>query len=123
MTTATERQHRALIALGAHPDDVQKVAARIQVIERRNHSKACAYCNEPQTESWLARWNAQKEKDLAEIARMLPKTTGLLFINQDPRGYALKIDNEKPGARDVIHAARVATDWGGYGLLQRSAYQ
>ena len=36
-----------------------------------------------------------------------------LFINRDPRGYALKILDEY--VRDA--QARIHTDWGGYGIL------
>lgn len=34
-----------------------------------------------------------------------------VFINRDPRGYALKIESEY--ARDV----RIHRDWGGYGII------
>ena len=37
-----------------------------------------------------------------------------VFVNRDPRGYALKIDDEWMRARQEV---RLATDWGGYGIL------
>ena len=35
-----------------------------------------------------------------------------VFINSDPRGYALKLDNEQ-----VAIPQGMETDWGGYGIL------
>lgn len=35
-----------------------------------------------------------------------------VFLNSDPRGYALKLDNEK-----VAIPQGMETDWGGYGIL------
>ena len=39
------------------------------------------------------------------------------FLNGDARGYALKIDNEKPEGKGLIEAVKLRTDWGGYGIL------
>ena len=36
-----------------------------------------------------------------------------VFLNFDPRGYALKVDNEWT----VAHRGALPTDWGGYGIL------
>src|SRR5690554_4744499 len=36
-----------------------------------------------------------------------------LFINSDPRGYALKIDDEYVRANNL----KIERDWGGYGIL------
>lgn len=48
-------------------------------------------------------------KQVEDILGFLPKG---FFWNGDPRGYALKIDNET-----VVIPQGMATDWGGYGLL------
>ena len=60
---------------------------------------------------------------LAKVKRVLYDYTGeadyniplydALFINQDPRGYALKIDDQY--MRD--HNLDLHRDWGGYGIL------
>lgn len=39
------------------------------------------------------------------------------FVNSDPRGYALKIDNEKTEIPQGLY-----TDWGGYGILAPSEF-
>ena len=122
-TRAHERQRAALIALGANPATIADTMQLIERAERRHHRKACDYCNAPQSEGWLELWNTQKRLDLEAIAEALPKAAGFLFINQDPRGYAVKVDNESEAARDLIHETGTARDWGGYGLLCREAYQ
>ena len=95
----------------------------IERTENYHNGRATDYCNAPQSEAWLERWNARKDRDLAKLGEMLPKAAGHLFINQDPRGYALKIDSDSEAGRAVIDAAGVARDWGGYGLLCREAYK
>ena len=122
-TRAHERQRAALIALGANPATIADTMRLIERAERRHHRKALAYCNEPQTNHWLEVWNTQQRLDLEALAEALPKAAGSLFINQDPRGYAVKIDNESEAERDLIHEAGVSRDWGGYGLLCREAYK
>lgn len=44
--------------------------------------------------------------------RNAPKTV-LVFLNRDPRGYALKIDSEYVRA----HSLAIHRDWGGYGII------
>lgn len=64
------------------------------------------------------------EKKLQEILEkviVLLNPTGLdipIFINTDPRGYALKIDEEFMRKCDKdITFQRIPRDWGGYGLI------
>lgn len=44
-----------------------------------------------------------------------------VFINRDPRGYALKIDDEwirqQRADHRTVHMAGIHQDWGGYGIL------
>ena len=123
---ARERQRAALIALGADPLNIAAIANAIEAAERRHHRKALQMCNESRyanNPGWCELWEKQQAMDLETLGEALPKAAGLLFINQDPRGYAVKLDNEADGARDLIHAAGVARDWGGFGLLTRRAYQ
>ncbi len=112
----------ALRKLGAENPEI--AAKEIDRIERRHHRKALDYCNEPQTDYWLEFWNTQKRMDLYAIRALLPFIEdGALFVNQDPRGYAIKLDNETETGRAAIELSGCVTDWGGYGLLQSEAYQ
>lgn len=52
----------------------------------------------------------------AYVLRLLkatPEQAEHIFINQDPRGYALKIKDEYTRAHDL----KIHRDWGGYGIL------
>lgn len=50
-----------------------------------------------------------------------PRPLVPVFINRDPRGYALKIDDEwLRKMRDnpnTVHLASIERDWGGYGII------
>jgi hypothetical protein len=50
--------------------------------------------------------------DFARIRNQPP--TVPVFLNRDPRGYALKIDDEWMRAHPQF---RLHTDWGGYGII------
>lgn len=122
---ARERQRAALIALGADPANMAVIANAIERAERRHHRKALQYCNDAScanSEGWRELWETQQRLDLETIGEALPKARPFLFINQDPRGYAMKIDNEDPAGRRLIHASGIARDWGGFGLLCRRAF-
>jgi len=61
------------------------------------------------------------EKILAKVRSLLNLTPGKalevgLFVNRDPRGYALKLDSHfVHGLTDA--GGRIHRDWGGYGIL------
>jgi hypothetical protein len=65
----------------------------------------------------------QIEKSLCNLLRMTHSDTVAngFFINQDPRGYALKLSDDYVkgfnNARDAQGKPRLYTDWGGYGIL------
>lgn len=46
------------------------------------------------------------------VARIFGGVPAGFFVNRDPRGYALKLDNEVTTIPDGMHK-----DWGGYGIL------
>ena len=55
------------------------------------------------------------DKTLANLDKILGfKKAGIpVFINHDPRGYALKIQSEYVAEQNL----RIHRDWGGYGIL------
>lgn len=63
----------------------------------------------------------QQFGDKAKVVAMVANTFGILppgfFINGDPRGYALKIDNELSDGKALIDAVKLQTDMGGFGIL------
>lgn len=77
-------------------------------IEVKAHRYAEQLCNGPEI----------SEKDQEKIeARLLKRVNEILgagpavFINTDPRGYALKIETEAAKTLDIYK------DWGGYGII------
>lgn len=76
-------------------------------------------CNGPEFGEGEA--EAAEEKVMARLRRLLGKRLDKVpvFLNKDPRGYCLKIDDEwmrewherRPGK------PRLHCDWGGYGIL------
>jgi hypothetical protein len=87
--------------------------ARLHQLEAEAQRLAELECNEPLPEGYA-------EKKEASIKRRLGRVLGVtdvpVFLNGDPRGYALKIDDVwMREHRDL--AEGLATDWGGYGIL------
>jgi hypothetical protein len=59
------------------------------------------------------KWEEIKDQGRAKIAKIFGgRTPDGVFINSDPRGHAIKLDNEK-----VDIPQGMDTDWGGYGIL------
>lgn len=86
--------------------------AQINAIERRAHQLAENICNIPMSE---ATRNRREQTILDQVTHVfggeLPKG---FYLNLDPRGYALKLDNEvfAAGTMPISYI-----DWGGYGIL------
>jgi hypothetical protein len=103
--TTLEKHLTELKALGYNRDTL----TRLRIIENRAHRFAERVCNEDVSDI------EQDRHDTAVINAIARLFNGTLppgfFINGDPRGYALKI--EQPNDKRVISF----TDWGGYGIL------
>jgi hypothetical protein len=91
---------------------------KINGLERRAHKFAEDVCNIPMNESTVERKYQAYEREATELfGGELPNG---FFINRDPRGYALKIDDTT--IRDQADKWQAQghwpyQDWGGYGIL------
>jgi hypothetical protein len=100
-------QLNAIFQTGLDPVELCKKLHRIQSQADRYIS---AYCNgdiddiDSQTEKTLDRL----DKLLNFRAKNIP-----VFVNRDPRGYALKISDYYIRQADI----KIHRDWGGYGIL------
>ncbi len=104
------RQLQAIFPAVADMDPV-KLCKKLRRIEVKANSEAVRYCN---GEIDSDEWDAVKDSISASLGFLKADETGVpVFINGDPRGYALKIDNE--WVRE--HQAQIHRDWGGYGIL------
>jgi len=91
------------------PMDLYKYLHRI---EAEAHSWAERCCNEDIPEDKQTRKDASILRRLDELLGW--KEAGIpVFVNGDPRGHALKIDD----AYVKEHKLEIACDWGGYGLI------
>ena len=94
--------------------DPLKLCRKLHRIEREAHRYAERLCTEDVSE---AEQDAKEESIMRRVLALLGdpekkrSATRAVFLNRDPRGYALKIDSEI--ARDLD----IPKDWGGYGLL------
>lgn len=79
----------------------------LQSIERRAHKVAERYCNGEMKEESRDR----SDERCLEQLRVIGLDTSKVFINGDPRGYALKIREEFSKDFDGVK------DWGGYGII------
>lgn len=127
-----QRHHTALATLANKPaSEGLSIWRKLRRIERIANAAATAQCNcapyqgQPFRPDWHKDGSEGTEENptqyevfcdsiRAQVAKVfggeLPKG---FKLNQDPRGYSLKIDKDKGG----IIPQGMVTDWGGYGIL------
>jgi hypothetical protein len=91
--------------------DVDPVALckKLRMLENKAHHSATLWCNGDISEDDF------KKESLLIVAKVL-KVLGdryPVFVNSDPRGYALKIDDKIV----LQHNLCIYKDWGGYGII------
>lgn len=144
MATATKDRAAMLRRIEAHgltllaifPNAIErdpvKLCKRLRRIEAEGAAFALRLCNGPEFASEDEQ-EAEHDRILGKARHLLQPTGGVafaLFLNQDPRGYALKIEGDwLRQHRSQPHPAGVNTDplgdacrtihcdWGGYGII------
>ncbi len=137
-TTAKQKRAAMLAAITRHgesllaafpnaternPDTLARKLRRIEVEVYRPILQAC---NGPELPEGVL--DAACDKARAGVRKLLGLTAeqaasgGLLVINHDPRGYALKLREEwtkthNDNARITSSTYPIHSDWGGYGIL------
>lgn len=117
---AIERHGRNLLAIfpEATEKDPVKLCKRLRALENRGYTLALRLCNGPE---FPGEEDADKIGDaiLAKVDALL--RFGLagvpVFLNRDPRGYALKIQDNYMRTLQETTNVRLETDWGGYGII------
>jgi len=101
--------------LGVTDPDGKKISVALWKAEKLGAERALHMCNDS---SYGEEMQSQCRHD---VCLMVEDALGTIppgfFINGDPRGYALKIDNENPAGLALIRAVGLHTDFGGYGIL------
>jgi hypothetical protein len=109
--------------------DNVKLCKKLLRLERQAHHAATCLCNTNTLDRLELNWPADKdihqateeeqdaffEKILIKVNKILNfKTQGIpVFINHDPRGYALKIKSEYVKKTNM----KIHQDWGGFGII------
>jgi hypothetical protein len=107
---------KAVFGLAADVDPV-KLCRKLRRLESAGAALGLRLCNGPE----YAQGEAEAVQD--DILRRLDALLGFrargvpVFVNRDPRGYALKIDTEWTAGFNSKAAERLHADWGGYGVL------
>jgi hypothetical protein len=86
---------------------------RLREIETSAHRNAEMFCCAEIEEN---EYDSRVETALAKVREVLGDSPAPVFVNNDPRGYALKIKSD--WMRDT--QADLHKDWGGYGILAPS---
>ena len=119
MMEQIEAHGRNLLAIfpNAAERDPIALCKKLRRLEAKAQAIGLRLCNGPE-------YANENEPDQA-CAAILAKVNAILgnarnavpvFINRDPRGYALKIDDE--AIRELrAHGKPIHSDWGGYGIL------
>lgn len=96
--------------------DPVKLCKKLRRIELEANRRATQYCNgDITTDDWegiAPLLLAKVEKALKFTSKGVP-----VFINSDPRGYALKISSEWVTGYNSKAEKRIYSDWGGYGII------
>ena len=110
-----EAHGRNLLAIfpNATEQDPVRLCKRLRRLEAQGAAIGLRMCNGPEYPTEDAA-DEETEAVLEKVRRLLGVTVRMpIFVNRDPRGYALKIDDKY--VRDEKLA--IHQDWGGYGII------
>ena len=114
------KKERMYDQIKTHGDNLNKIfytqldsitlSKKLFRLENKGNRIALDYCNGDMENK---DFEEQKEKILKSVDKILDfsKQNIPVFFNSDPRGYALKIEDNY--TRDIA----IYRDWGGYGIL------
>ena len=109
-------QHgRNVLAIFPHATETDPVqlCRKLRRLESQAAAIALRLCNGPEYEGGYDEVDRLCEAVLHRVNVLLGNTTVPIRLNRDPRGCALKIEDN--WMRE--HGARLHQDWGGYGIL------
>ena len=103
-----EHGHRINAIFGTDHDPIE-LCKKLRRLENKQNRANENYCN---LADYGEQWEAETEKTKKALIKLLGDSIPV-YINGDPRGYALKIEDKI--VRD--NNLRIHTDMGGYGIL------
>lgn len=112
---ATCERLAAYLGMPAGKIDGKQISSTLWKAEKIGAARAERMCSDS------VYCDGSQQIDKRAALDLVKRALGVLppgfFLNSDPRGYALKIDNESAEGRALIEAVRLHTDLGGYGIL------
>lgn len=102
------------LAMGMTNPNGKKISLALLKLEHEASAYAVNYCNGDTT---MEDFEADSLEISSKVSAIFGKLPPGFFVNGDPRGYALKIDNETPEGLALIESIGLEKDWGGYGIL------
>lgn len=120
MMSRIEKHGQNLLAIfpNAHERDPVKLCKKLRRLEGKAQAIALRLCNGPEYPGGYDKVDNLTTAILAKVNAILGNSgpdSVPVFINRDPRGYALKIEDSwvsKNYETKPIHR-----DWGGYGII------
>jgi len=89
------------------------ICKALRRVENRMHKLAEDNCNYGVDDDKLDKAHQSALNRVFEILEPTEEQKAAIFINGDPRGYALKIEDSYVRS----HSLDIYRDWGGYGIL------
>jgi hypothetical protein len=112
------RQYAALealaIACGVQNPNGEKLYKKLRTWERKANKASLDYCNADLRDEQFSPFIEHVENEVSKIFNC--KLSGF-FVNTDPRGYALKIQDKHVRGEGKYSAIRIHQDFGGDGIL------
>jgi hypothetical protein len=112
--------------LAAFPNATERdpvtLCKKLRRIETNADNIGLRLCNGPWFDNMEAWADKETAKHLAKVRALLglsesESATVGLFVNRDPRGYALKLSDDWTRDHNSKAECRIYSDWGGYGIL------
>ena len=100
--------------------DPIKLCKKLRRMEAKAQAIALRLCNGPEYPGGYDEVDALTGAILEKVNAILGNTGKNpvpVFVNRDPRGYALKISSEWTFAYCQQTGRRIYSDWGGYGII------
>ena len=101
--------------------DPLQLCRKLRKLEREGEALALRICNGPELD--FGREEGIQADILERVNAVLGNESGAVpvFVNQDPRGYSLKIREEWTRAhnrtKSSVGKPQLYVDWGGYGII------
>ena len=129
MNTKKQRQYEQIKAHGENlraifPNATERdpiaLCKKLRRMEAKAQAIALRLCNGPEYPGGYDEVDALTGAILEKVNAILGNTGKNpvpVFVNRDPRGYALKISSEWTFAYCQQTGRRIYSDWGGYGII------